>query len=204
MPDGLRLLLVRHGETDWNRDKRYLGSSDFELNETGLCQAEALASFLQTESIDIIYASGLSRATQTAAAIGKPHGLTPQADDRLRELSLGVFEGLTFVEANQRYPEMMSTWLEDYEQPPQDGESLSALRRRTAEFITMLRQHPAPASIAIVSHGGPLREIVRQLLGLPESAHWYFSFSPASLSEILLYSGELVVKYLNQTSHLIE
>jgi alpha-ribazole phosphatase len=193
----LRLLLIRHGETEWNREKRYLGSTDIGLNDSGLRQAAALANYLEDEGVDVIYTSPLQRASWTAQKIAKPHGLDPLVDDRLSELSFGFFEGLTFAEAEGQYPDLFSAWLGDYDQSPPDGESLADLGQRIADFLEALKRRKRPDNVVVVAHGGVVREMLRQLLGMPSEAHWYFSVSPASLSEIILYPAGPLVKRLN-------
>ncbi|MBI4759502.1 MAG: histidine phosphatase family protein, partial [Chloroflexi bacterium] len=100
----MRLLLVRHGETDWNAEERYQGTTDVPLSAQGRAQAQALTSRMAGEVLDAIYASDLQRAWQTAEVIAAPHGLPVRPEPRLREIDFGAWEGLTFDEIRQRRP----------------------------------------------------------------------------------------------------
>lgn len=200
----IRLLLVRHGLTVWNQERRYIGSDDIPLNEIGKHQAAALANRLKEENVDAIYSSDLKRSLETASIIGESWKIQPKIDPRLREMSFGVFEGLTFQEAQERYPDMLSKWLADSNQTPDEGESFTAFSHRISSFLSEISSSNNPESVLIVAHGGTLREILRLLLGLPPDGHWYFRIDPASLSEVHLYDGHPSIIQLNSTCHLNE
>src|SRR5690606_38476427 len=107
----MRLLLTRHGQTDWNIARRYQGQSETPLNEKGIRQAEQLAKRLSTETIHAIYASDLSRGMNTAKAIAAFHSLDVEPDARLRELSFGDWEGMTYEEMSAHSPELFDAWM---------------------------------------------------------------------------------------------
>ena len=167
----IRLLLVRHGLTQWNEEKRYLGNSDIPLSEVGKQQAVVLAQELHEEHFDKIYTSDLRRALETASSVKANRELPLIADSRLRELNFGVFEGLTFSEAKTQSPNMLTAWLENYDQPPDGGESFSSFSERVGSFLDDLKMIECPKTYLIVCHEGTLREIVRILLGLSREAH---------------------------------
>ena len=108
------LLLVRHGETDWNRDHRVQGQTDTPLNATGLAQAHALASSLSCVPLDAVYSSDLARARMTAETVAEPHGLPVEVEVDLREKDFGTWEGLTDVEISQPvsecHPRQVGRW----------------------------------------------------------------------------------------------
>jgi broad specificity phosphatase PhoE len=114
----LHLMLVRHGESEWNAQRRYQGQSDVPLSALGRRQAELIAERLAGGKIDAVYASDLARAWETARPIAEKNGLKVISEPRLRELKFGVLEGLTFDEAQAHYPEMMAAWLNDFNRPP--------------------------------------------------------------------------------------
>lgn len=200
----IRLILVRHGLTQWNEEKHYLGDSDIPLNKIGKQQAVALMHALKKERFDQIFTSNLKRAFETATIIKDDREVSLISDARLRELNLGAFEGLTFLEAKTKYPDMLSTWLDNYDKPPDGGELFSSLAERVSSFMDDLKMIKAPKTILIVAHGGTLREIIRLLLGLPRESHWSFQFEYASVSEVHLFDDKPLIVRINDTHHLSE
>lgn len=198
----IRLFLVRHAHTHWNEEKRYQGSSDLPLSDKGIQQALAVANTFREENIDLIYSSDLKRAKETAAYIKADRDIPLMIDKRLRELNFGIFEGLTLSEAQTQYPEMVTAWLEDYDKPPEGGESLSSLTARISSFLDEVIDQQSSHTIVVVGHGGGLREIYRLLLELPSEKHWAFRFDPVSRSEIHLNAGSNKVISTNCTHHL--
>jgi 2,3-bisphosphoglycerate-dependent phosphoglycerate mutase len=151
------ILLVRHGETDWNRDGRFQGWADPPLNERGREQARALARTLAGERIDAVYASDLRRARETAEILAEPHGAPVVVDADLREIDVGSWSGLTRAEIEERFPGA------DHH----DGESREAHQARVVAAVERLaRDHPGER-ILLVSHGGSLRALRRHSIGEP-------------------------------------
>lgn len=152
-----RILAIRHGETAWNQDARIQGQTDIPLNELGQAQAQRLAQALAGEGIDVLYASDLSRARQTAEALASLTGLPLHLDVGLRERGFGVFEGLRWEEINQRWPAESEAWRRrdaDFGAP--GGEVLQDFYQRSvAAFERIARAHPGQ-TVAVVSHGGVL------------------------------------------------
>ena len=149
------LLLARHGETDWNRELRIQGSSDIELNDLGRRQAQALAQVLTDVDLHAIYASDLSRATATAAAVAATHGLEVRLDRRLRERSFGSWEGLT---------------RDDLEAMPQgsrhDGETDEEVRARMLAAVDDIAASHPGEQVLVVSHGGALNTLWHHAIGV--------------------------------------
>ena len=108
-----RVYLIRHGETDWNTNGRWQGLLPVDLNDTGRQQAQRLATALLHEEIEAIYTSDLSRAEETAHIVGDVLGIVPVTDARLRELDIGVFQGLTLDEIKQRYPQHYAAFMDE-------------------------------------------------------------------------------------------
>ncbi len=150
------LLLVRHGETDWNLEHRVQGHTDRPLNATGLEQALTLASQLAAEQLVAVYASDLARARETAAIVAHRHGLDVTVDADLREKHFGSWEGLTEVEIAQRFPDAVrGQW--------GDGETTAAIAARAVAAVERIRAtHPA-GTVLVVSHGGTMRAILDHL-----------------------------------------
>ncbi len=159
------ILLIRHGETDWNVEKRLQGHTDIDLNRVGVRQAAALGRALLTEPLDAIFSSDLRRAYQTAQGVAIPRGMIIQSDKGLRERCFGAFEGLIHPEVNVRYPEDYAAWKRrDIDARYPDGEfcaeTLREFSTRAVDAITsLLGEH---RKVAIVTHGGVLDSVYRR------------------------------------------
>jgi probable phosphoglycerate mutase len=199
----LHLILIRHGQTDWNAEYRYQGQIDIPLNDTGRQQAGRLARRLAGRQVDALYASDLSRAFETAEIIGQAMGIEPLADKRLRELGFGAIEGLTFDEARVRYPDEMQAWLDDHTPLP-DAEPPDTFCERVQSLLEDLRQRHDGQVVVLVGHGGPLRELLRLALSLPPEGRWYFEMSNVSLTELLVYENSVRLLLMNDTCHLVD
>lgn len=148
------LLLVRHGETDWNRDRRVQGHTDVPLNDEGRRQARALSATLAGQAVAAVYSSDLARASETATIIAEPYGLEVTKVAALREKHFGTWEGLSDVEVLTRYPDAHVTgW--------GDGESTDDMAARVLHAVQEIgAEHPGEA-VVVVTHGGPLRALLR-------------------------------------------
>jgi broad specificity phosphatase PhoE len=200
----MRLLLIRHGETDWNIQGRMQGLTDRPLNSFGIFQAQQLAARLVAEErIELLYTSPLLRARRTAEIIGAEFDLEPVPDDRLVERSAGPFEGLTAEESAQSLPEQWRIWRESRGQASIEGvEPRSAFLARVVSFLATLCTLGERQNIAIVTHGGTLGMLLASLLKLDVSLRLPFRFDNASLTIVDLRSSEVCLRLLNDTSHL--
>jgi broad specificity phosphatase PhoE len=158
------LLLVRHGETDWNRDQRWQGHSDTPMNERGRQQARELATTL--EPPDRIYASDLARARETADILAAELDVPVVLDKRLRERSFGAWEGLTSPEIEQRFAAEIARWRARQGAGAADAEPFEAFVRRVGEFLEEVSaRHPGEV-VLVVAHGGTIRAIHAIAMGL--------------------------------------
>ena len=198
----LHLMLVRHGETEWNVQRRYQGQSDVPLSELGVRQAELVAERLVDQKIDAVFASDLKRAWETAQIIVAKNGLSILSESRLRELKFGILEGLTFDEAQEQYPELIAAWLGDFHQTPQGGETIDLFNARVISLLEDLKREHDEQTVLLVAHGGPLSEILRVVLELSPQKRWYLELENASLSEVLIAEDFISLKRLNDTCHL--
>ena len=161
------IILIRHGETEWNSQKRMQGHSNSDLSEVGRGQIQALGELMKNVSFDHIYSSDSLRARQTAEAITQYSGHTLQFDQRIREKNLGVFEGLTSTEAKERHPEvyrLFKTAGANY--VIDEGESTQQLLERALEFIEEIRLRHPQERVVMVTHGGVVRVLMKHALGL--------------------------------------
>jgi broad specificity phosphatase PhoE len=150
------IVLIRHGETDWNRDSRFQGHADPPLNDAGRAQARELAAELADEGFAALYTSPLRRAAETAATLGAQFELEPVPDDALKEVDVGSWSGLTRDEAEERFPGGYARWLE-YGHGWDDGETYEELGGRVvAGLLNLGARHP-DVSVLAVTHGGPIR-----------------------------------------------
>lgn len=185
-----RFFLVRHGETIWNRQRKYQGQSDVTLTDEGRTQARILSERLKGEQIDVIYASDLSRTVETAEIIAKHHGRKVLTAPLMRELSFGIWEGMTYDEIIQKWPQEYKEWQDDpYNKKPPEGETLSELCERVSKFLMETAKKHPDSRILVVSHAGPIRAILSVLLNLRQDFFWKFKISNTSIT-IIEYDGQ--------------
>lgn len=201
---GTTFVIVRHGQTAWNKEERFRGRADLPLDETGLRQADAAARRIAARyQPAAILASPLQRTIQTASPIADACGLTAQADDRLLDLDYGAFSGLRPSEAEALYPQLYRTWIEapHLVRFPQ-GESLDDVRARLEELTDQMLQRYPDRQIILVSHLVVCRVLLCSLLGLPNSYLWRFQVDPASLSVVVVEGERVRLVTANDTCHL--
>lgn len=178
-----RLCLIRHGETDWNAERRVQGQIDIPLNARGRLQAEAVACGLADERFTALYCSDLQRALQTAEPAAVFHQLAICGDPLLRERHYGVLQSLTAEEAGVRHPQAsLRHAARDPDYDYEDGESLNAFDRRISEYLRALfRRHPGE-TILVVTHGGVLEVAFRHARGRPLTSRRDFALPNAGLN----------------------
>lgn len=201
------LVLLRHGETPLTPQKRFSGSggSDPGLSDAGRRQAGRVAEALAGRgSIREIVSSPLARCRETAGIVGARLGFDVRMEDGLRETDFGAWEGLTFAEARERYPEDLNGWLGSPDaEPTGGGESFAAVAERVAAARDkLLAAHPG-RTVLVVSHVTPVKTLVRLALGAPPESLFRMELSAASLSEVAYYAdGNASLRLLNDTSAL--
>jgi broad specificity phosphatase PhoE len=166
---GIRILLVRHGETDWNKLRRFQGKSDVPLNRTGRDQAHALAAALRREPIKAIYSSSLMRALETARIIQAFHPLAPLLEEKgLAEMDLGHFEGMPASQWAEEYPDFRKAWFEaPLSVVMPGGESLQEVQKRAVDTLEQITMHQPPdTTLLICGHSFVNRTILCHVLNL--------------------------------------
>ena len=200
-----RLLLVRHGLTEWNSQGRIQGHTETQLSAVGMRQAEALGRRLAKEKIAAIYASNLTRAVITAQVIAQHHGLPVQIEPRLCEANYGAWEGLTMRELREQDPERTSAWLtEPVCVAPPGGETLEQVADRVASLLEELRARPDDEQIVLVGHGGSVRALLCVALHVPQGYSRRFRVGTASLSILELTGQRAVLSLFNDRHHLTD
>jgi len=199
-----RVLLVRHGQTDWNAQTRLQGHTDIPLNDAGLDQATRLQAALQGETLDAVYSSDLQRAADTARAVCRATGAPLTLEPRLRERAFGRFEGVPFAEIEQRWPDDARRWRgrdPDFG-PPDGGEVLRTFYERcVAVALERAAAHPGGA-IALVAHGGVLDCLYRAATGVPLDAPRTWILANASINRLLYTGSGFTLVGWNDDAHL--
>lgn len=162
-----RLLLWRHGRTEWNSLGRFQGQQDTALDEVGIAQAQQAAPYLAIERPSAIYTSDLERAVITGQFLAQLAGLAVHPDKRLRETGLGGWEGLDRAGVAERFPEEFAAWTSGARSNPGNGEVALDVARRARELIgeIAVREH---GTVVLVAHGGSLKALTASLIGMPE------------------------------------
>jgi phosphoserine phosphatase len=196
-------LLIRHGETQWNRELIFRGRADIPLSDKGRAQAEQLAVALAAEKIDAVYASSLSRAQQTAAPLAAPRSLEAQVSDNLLDMNFGEWEGLSVKEVEARYPKIFQLWQNHPERcVPPGGEGLAEIRARIKSGLSQwIDRHPAQ-TVALVSHRVVCKVMLCEVLGLDNSAFWRIQQDVCALNRFRTENDNYVLLKINDTCHL--
>jgi len=197
-----RLILIRHGETDYNSQKRYCGFSDPSLNNRGRRQSARLAESLKGWRIDKVYASDLKRTVQTAEIIFKSSIIEKIAD--FREMNFGLFEGLRYEEIIKEHPKLYRDWINNpLKVKIPGGESLKDLNERVKQRLSFILSQHEGKTIAVVTHGGPIRIILCDTGKFTLATFWEIEQETGALNIIDYPKGlpPVVVK-MNDVSHL--
>lgn len=198
-----RILLIRHGETGWNREEIFRGRADIPLSERGLQQAEATAQALASLKLCAVVSSPLSRAVETARPIADLHGLTLIPEPDLIDMDFGEWEGVPRAEVERRYPDQYAAWASrPHQAAPPGGEPLSqVLERSLAALDRWEEQHPKGV-LALVTHRVVCKLLACTALGMDESAFWRVRVDTCSISSLeRAPDGNRSLSLLNDTCH---
>ncbi|MFB3881623.1 MAG: histidine phosphatase family protein [Armatimonadota bacterium] len=198
-----QLLIIRHGETAWNRERVFRGRTDVPLSERGVAQAGLLAGELKEARIEAIHSSPLSRAIRTAEPLASLLHLDVVADQRLTDMSFGDWEGRPEAEVKQAEPDALGAWHErPHEFRPPGGESLSEVATRAWDAVDEIaREHPS-GRVALFSHRVVCKVIVLTALGAGLDAFWHLRLDTASISVIERAGRSWTATLVNDTHHL--
>ena len=198
------LVLIRHGQTDWNVAGRWQGEADIPLNENGRLQAQKVAQRLKNWSLQALISSDLQRAAATAQAIGEVCGLTPIYSAAWQERAVGDFSGMTGAQAREKYPDVFSATksIGGVLNPPNGEQFTDFHRRAITAYETAVSEYDGQ-TIAIVSHGATLAIILSQVIGVPEGQFGRFRLNGnTGISVVQVDDGSAHVVRLNDTAHL--
>ncbi|NIO03781.1 MAG: hypothetical protein GTN74_03970 [Proteobacteria bacterium] len=198
-----QIYLVRHGQTQWNREEIFRGTADIPLNEIGKKEAQLAAKALRGKTIRAVYSSPLARAKDTAEAIAGSHGLEVGIIEGLKDICFGDWQGVSHHTVRQRFPDLYLRWLKQ----PQTvtfpgGESLGELQARAAEAVKrVVSDHPED-TIVMVSHRVVNRALICGLVGIDLSRFWQIGQDTAAINLVTWKKGHFVLACLNDTCHL--
>lgn len=196
------LIIIRHGETEWNVAEVFRGRIDIDLSETGVKQAELLAGYLSPSAIEAIYSSPLKRALKTAQIIAQPHKLKVNVEPDLIDFNFGRWQGLSHQEVKEKYGELYATWITHPEQVRMpDGETLTDVRKRVIRVIDKVIKK-STGTMVIVGHRVVNKIIICALLGLDNGHFWKIRQDTGGISIFSYQNEQLILTRHNDTSFL--
>jgi broad specificity phosphatase PhoE len=199
----MRMLLLRHAETEWNRERRFQGWRDSALTPIGREQAESAARLLAATPVAAVWSSPLGRARETAAIIAGPHALPVREAEAFKEMGFGPWEGLTRDEVEARFPGELRAWAEAPHVASWPGvEPLTAVRARTLAGLAALREAHAGQTVCVVSHGVTCRVLILEALGLGLDRLWSIQLSSTGISELEFRDDWTTLHRMNSLVHL--
>ncbi|NQT06682.1 MAG: histidine phosphatase family protein [Candidatus Omnitrophica bacterium] len=196
-----KLILIRHGETDYTIKNKFCGHEDIPLNKDGILQAALLKTKLESLNIEKVYSSDLKRAMQTAEILFSNKRIVKRKG--LREIDFGKLSGYTHEQVNKLHPELFKEWLNHPEcMKVPGGENIKGFTRRVLKTFSGISLRNKRNVVAIVSHGGPIRAILVSLLGLDAKMFWRIEQGVTALNVITFNKGIARVIKINDTAHL--
>ncbi len=201
---GVKLFLIRHGQTKWNMEERYQGGHDIELNHTGIKQAKLAAKYLSRVIFSNIYSSPLIRTLETARVIKGKRILKIEIKEDLQEVSFGKWEGMKFEDINKTYHSDYQKWLNDpYNNSPTEGESFGELTRRTAPVVDeIVAENEDGSSVAVVTHGGVILSLLVHWLHIPLPRWKSIIQRQGAINIAVIDKGYPYISAINYTGHL--
>ena len=199
----MRVILVRHGQTDWNESGIFRGRIDVKLNPNGIKQAEMTGEALKNVNLNAVYSSPLSRAFDTATAIARNHGLEVEVYEPITDIDFGEWQGLNRSEVESRYPGIFGVWLSAPEKAEiPNGETLSQVRQRMMAGLNRILTRDPEGTVVLVSHGLTNKVLLCAMLGLDNSHFWKVKQDNGAIN-IFKYSAQgSKVFLMNETTHL--
>ena len=199
----MELILIRHGETDWNKLQKCQGASDIPLNSNGLEQARVLAKSLKDQKISAIFSSDLVRATSTAFEIAKYHSTDIKIERDFREMDQGEFEGLDFGYIRENYAHILKKWREEPEQLRiPGGESLLEVQNRAWDAFTNIEKKFENKTVLVVSHNLTIITLLCKFSGKSLSSFREFIVGETSKTIVRCFSNKYEIEIVNDLTHL--
>ncbi|MBQ7169759.1 MAG: histidine phosphatase family protein [Synergistaceae bacterium] len=197
-----RIILARHGQTEWNLHFRFQGRTNIQLTDEGMSQAHSLAERLKSWPPDVIYSSPLDRAMFTAKTAADKFGLVPVIIPELEEINFGSWEGLSLVSLEQEQPVAYNRWRSDpFFNPPDGAETWPEIETRLNRAVNIMLGSPHKRIIA-VTHGGIIRALYAVILGLNPHKTWYIDAANCSMSGIEIIGQRRYLSFTNDNLHI--
>lgn len=192
------LLLIRHGETESNKNYIIQGQTDTDLNASGIKKAAETAEFLKDYNYDHIYSSDLMRAKKTASFIADNLNLEIKESEKIREIHFGEWEGLNLEQIEEQYPEDMEAWREDpLTNGPPGGENITQFAARINYFFNEILEKHRGEKLIVVTHGGVIKMFLREILEVNTKSFRQFQIDNTSITELKFYDDDVVLSKLN-------
>ncbi len=195
------IMLVRHGETDWNKEEIFRGQIDVPLNKTGIAQAKLLAEYLKDAQIEAIYSSPLQRALKTAETIANYHHVKVKTSNELTDFNYGEWQGLSQRAVKEKYPGLHDAWINNQLIRVPGGESLDNVRTRTHSLVKLVIAK-YKGTVALVSHRVTNKVLICALLGLDNSHFWNIKLDNCGVTTFLYENRRFILDRHNDTSFL--
>jgi broad specificity phosphatase PhoE len=197
-----RIVLVRHGETDWNREEIFRGRIDVKLNTTGLRQAEATGRSLEKIRIKVIYTSPLSRAKNTAEMIAQFQNSHIIDDEDFIDMHFGEWQGMSLREVRERYKDLYHTWKTEPQKVKfSGGESLKEVAERSMIALQRITERHSEDTVGIISHRVICKAMILCIMGLPLSRFWDVRQDTCAVNIFDYQNGRWIIELLNDTCH---
>ena len=199
----VKVILIRHGETDWNTKQIFRGRKDIPLNEVGLAQAKAVGTSLKDIQIDAVYSSPLGRALETAKVLAECRSLEIELEEGFTDIDFGKWQGVSHEKVKEEYKDLYEIWLKN----PQmvafpEGESLKDVSTRSMEALEkVIKKHPGK-TLAIVSHRVLNKVLLCGVLGLELSHFWHIKQDTCAINRFEYKDEKFYLTLLNDTCHL--
>jgi alpha-ribazole phosphatase len=201
---GVKLFLIRHGQTSWNVEGRYQGYHDIELNQVGIKQAKLAEKYLSRVEFANIYSSPLKRTLYTAETINGRRNLNIKVREDLKEMNFGKWEGMKFADIDEKYHKDYHTWLEDpYNNRPTGGENFKEITERTTtEVGRIVSENADGSSVAVITHGGVILSLLVYWLQIPLARWKSIIQRQGAINIAVIDKGYPYISAINYTGHL--
>jgi broad specificity phosphatase PhoE len=199
----MKLLLIRHGQTRWNRDQVFRGGADVPLDRAGMAQARALSARLRPADIAAVYSGPLARARRTAELVAEPHGLPVTVLPGLDDMRFGAWEGRTVADVGRSHPGQYASWKTmPWNLAIPGGTTLRQVGSRSWRAVRAITgQHDRNATAAIVTHRVVLKLLVLRMLGIGVTGFWRVALDPCSLTVFEWDGSRFILNRFNDTDH---
>lgn len=194
------LYLMRHGETDWNKNSIFQGQTDIALNKKGIEEAKKTAQIFADLKLDFIYSSDLIRTKNTALFIARSKKMKINESKKIREISFGDWEGLNYKEIEKKFPDDLAKWKDDLiNNNPTGGEKILNFKARIKDFFQEILNKHQGEKILVVTHGGVIKIYLTIVLAMKSKDFWKFQIDNCSITELKFYDNDPILSKLNFT-----